>query len=58
MYKNNAKGAEKTATRSNKLIVLFKVGNIVSLKVNCKYKLLRETIYLLYRIIYIQNSLF
>ena len=58
MYKNNAKRAEKMAARGSKLVVLFKVGNIVSLKVNCKYKLLRETIYLLYRIIYIQNSLF
>jgi hypothetical protein len=31
---------------------------MVSLKVNRKYKLLRETVRLLYCIIYIQNSLF
>jgi len=53
VYKNNAKRAEKMAARGSKLVVLFKVGNIISLKVNCKYKLLRETVRLLYRIIYI-----
>jgi len=46
------------ATRGSKLIVLFKVGNIISLKVNCKYKLFKETVRLLYCIIYIQNGLF
>ena len=58
MYKNNAKRAEKMAARGSKLAMLFKVGNMVSLKVNRKYKLLRETVRLLCRIIYIQNGLF
>ena len=58
MYKNNAKGTEKIATRGSKLTMLFEVGNIVSLKVNCKYRLLGETVRLPYRIIYIQNGLF
>ena len=53
MYKNNAKGAEKMAIRGSKPIVLFKVGNMVFLKVNRKYKLLGETVCLLCRIIYI-----
>ena len=53
MYKNNAKRAEKMAARGSKLVVLFKVGNIISLKVNRNYKLLGETVCLLCRIIYI-----